>query len=396
MEPRSATSATASRRLARVAFTGKLASMSRREAASIVSELGGRVTSTVSRLTSLLVVGMDGWPLLPDGAVSRKLRRAEQLRGAGGSLAILSEREFLELVGRSERDAQLRKGYPADRIVELAGIDTETLRRWELLGLVRSADGLYDFQDIVSLRCIARLVRNGVSPSVIGRNVRALADVLPGTERPLAQLSIVVADRGTLLAELGECLVDPGGQLHLNFDAPATREEAPVAPSPFDAEGPAAPDAESWLDRGHAWEEQEEHERAAEAYRKALSIQPHFPEAQFNLGNTLRALGRLEAAEERYRTALEQDPELAEAWYNLADVQEEVGRVAEAAASLAEAVRISPTYADAHFNLAACCEQIGRFDDAARHWRAYLGLDPSSEWAAYARQRLAALQPAHG
>ena len=37
----------------------------------------------VSRKTSLLVVGMGGWPLLPDGGVGIKLKPAEELRQRG-------------------------------------------------------------------------------------------------------------------------------------------------------------------------------------------------------------------------------------------------------------------------------------------------------------------------
>src|SRR5215813_11301897 len=66
-------------RQARVTFTGKLASLSRKEACQIVYDGGGEVTPSVSRRTSLVVVGMEGWPLLPDGMISSKLKRAEEL-----------------------------------------------------------------------------------------------------------------------------------------------------------------------------------------------------------------------------------------------------------------------------------------------------------------------------
>ncbi len=64
-------------RFARVAFTGRLAPMSRREAERVVRDARGVPVSGVSRRTSIVVVGMEGWPLLPDATVSRKLQRAE-------------------------------------------------------------------------------------------------------------------------------------------------------------------------------------------------------------------------------------------------------------------------------------------------------------------------------
>src|SRR6185503_19689733 len=107
---------------ARVAFTGKLASMSRQEAHRIVREAGGEPMDGVSRRTSMLVVGMEGWPLLPDGQVSRKLRYAEGLREKGHGVQILSESAFLESAGLEERRPALRKSYSAAEVSQLLKI----------------------------------------------------------------------------------------------------------------------------------------------------------------------------------------------------------------------------------------------------------------------------------
>src|SRR6516162_7463104 len=63
-----------------VAFTGKLASMSRAQAAELVGAYGGQWAPSVTRHTSLLVVGQEGWPLAKDGRLSSKLRKARQLQ----------------------------------------------------------------------------------------------------------------------------------------------------------------------------------------------------------------------------------------------------------------------------------------------------------------------------
>ena len=204
-----------------VVFTGKLASMTRRDAAAIVESAGGRVVTTVSRRTSTVVVGMEGWPLLPDGRVSRSLRRAEEMKERGDAIQIISEAVFLERLGLQERQPRVRKSYPAEQVCQLVGLDPAVLRRWEVMGLVRSHRGLYDFQDIVSLRTLAELIGRGVSPQTIGKSVRGLASVLPDTERPLAQLKLVEAS-GALLAELGDILVAPDGQLLMNFQTSDT------------------------------------------------------------------------------------------------------------------------------------------------------------------------------
>src|SRR5262245_1603075 len=102
--------------LVRVAFTGELASITRKEARDLVHAAGGQTVSTVSKQTTMVVVGMNGWPLQPSGDIPSKLQKAEQLRAAGASLRIASEEEFLEHVGLRERRPQLRKAYSAEQI----------------------------------------------------------------------------------------------------------------------------------------------------------------------------------------------------------------------------------------------------------------------------------------
>ncbi len=387
----------ASLRLASVSFTGKLASMTRQEATGIVQRAGGRVTSGLSRRTTMLVIGVEGWPLLSDGSPTGKLRRAEELNRAGARIAIVAEGAFLECAGLRERRPALRKSFPPAQVCTLLGLELAALRRWEAIGLVQAHDGRFDFQDIVSLRTITELLRGGVAASTIARSVERLASVLPGTERPLAQLKLV-AESGTLLAELGDAMLAPDGQFVIDFDRRATGTDDDGAPPGAVIPLTGAPGtrreertADAWFDQGVTCEEQDAFEEAIEAYRRALALQATFPEAHFNLGNALRAAERPAAAEEHFRMAVAQDPAMAPAWYNLADVLEEQGHLPDAIASLRAAIGIDPTYADAHYNLALCCEAHGDLAAARRHWRSYLKLDPAGDWAQTARSHLAAL-----
>lgn len=378
-------------RAARVAFTGKLASMPRHQAQELVRSASGLPSSTVSRRTSYLVIGMHGWPLADDGSVSTKLKQAERLRARGGRIKIISELAFLELIGLRRRQPEVRKSYPLTQVAEIVGVEAATIERWEYLGLVRSDRGAYDFQDIVSLQAIAALVNRGVTPQRIQRSLADIASFVPGTDRPLAQLKIVESDSGELLRQVGETLVAPDGQQLLNF---TPRPSPPQAPASVSASMPAAAaappaTADELFDRAVWLEEEEQYAQAAEAYRRTIALEPDRSEAYFNLGNTLRMQGRTEGAAEVYRLAVALDPSNELGWYNLADVQEEADRYAEAIASLQRAIEISPTFADAHFNLASCLEQIGRPDEAGTHWHRYLQLDPSSEWAETAREHLA-------
>src|SRR5215472_12495493 len=82
-----------------VAFTGRLACMTRAEAFEIVRHRGGTPSPEVTKRTKLLIVGELGWPLLDDGRPSNKLSRATAL-----GIPIVSERRFLDWIGTPASD----------------------------------------------------------------------------------------------------------------------------------------------------------------------------------------------------------------------------------------------------------------------------------------------------
>ena len=60
-----------------LAFTGRLAAMKRAEAFDLVRKHGGTPSRGLTKKTDALVVGGLGWPLLPDGHVSKSLSYAQ-------------------------------------------------------------------------------------------------------------------------------------------------------------------------------------------------------------------------------------------------------------------------------------------------------------------------------
>lgn len=394
---------------ATIAFTGRLVTLSRADAHARVAAAGGVVVASVTRRTSHLVVGMGGWPLLRDGAVGQKLLRAEQLNSRGANIQILSERRLREAIGL-DPDERIEKTLSAERICELLEIDPPTLARWEQLSLVQSDAGKYDFQDVVALREIIRLVGRGVRPETIAASLHQLARIIPGAQRPLAQLRIVAEHNAELLAEIDGALVDPDGQLRLNFDASAGAgavDPGPAASDPRERAWPRpliapiraparAESARTFFDRGVAAEEEDDLDEAAAHYRRAVELDAGYAEAWFNLGAVLREAGQLAEALAAYERAVACDGRMAEAWYNLADAREQSGHVKGAIEALCHAIEARPDYADAHFNLAHCYETAGERKSAAAEWRAYLRLDPSGPWAELARQRLTLLESRSG
>src|SRR3974390_3225212 len=151
-----------------VAFTGRLACMSRAEAFDVVRQRGGTPTPAVTKRTQVLVVGELGWPLLDDGRPSNKLSLATTL-----GIPIVSERRFLQWIGKSA-SASDQKTYTADQMAALTKMSIGMIRELAQLSLLDERDGRFGFRDLASARQIAKLLNDGVR---LSENIRAVSEI---------------------------------------------------------------------------------------------------------------------------------------------------------------------------------------------------------------------------
>ncbi|MBM4074306.1 MAG: GlcNAc transferase, partial [Planctomycetes bacterium] len=127
----------------RVAFTGTLASMTHRQAMDLVEKHGGTAASHVSHQTTLMVVGEEGWQLEADGRVSMKLEQARQMTERGEPLRIVSESEWLTLLGVEPAERKTHQLYTPAMLSQLLGISVHQIRRWERDGLIRAVKKVF-------------------------------------------------------------------------------------------------------------------------------------------------------------------------------------------------------------------------------------------------------------
>lgn len=90
----------------RVVFTGILHRCSRPDAAQSVVNLGGLPSDNVLKRTDFLVIGDDGFPPGTNDAGSFKIRKAEEWKGKGSKIRILTESEFFGMIDGYESQAQ--------------------------------------------------------------------------------------------------------------------------------------------------------------------------------------------------------------------------------------------------------------------------------------------------
>ena len=87
---------------------------------------------------------------------------------------------------------------------------------------------------------------------------------------------------------------------------------------------------------------------AIDAYNKALSINPNYTDAYYNLGNVLQDQGKLNQAIEAFNEALSIKPDYAEIYYNTAIVKQNLGHPEKAIKACNKALALKPNYADVY------------------------------------------------
>ncbi len=344
-----------------VAFTGRLASMTRSEAFALVEKHGGTPRTGVTKKTAAVVVGELGWPLLADGRPSNCLAKAKAYR-----IPIASERQFLTWVGQTRPDNQT-KAYAREELAALSKVSVELIDQLAMFGLIEPRDGLFGFRDLCSARQVAKLLASGVTLSTITRSLCEIRTWLP--EAGLANLRLYPESADSLLVEFLEGRVTKKGQFVLPIESRSA-------------------DANALFEKAQAAEAAQDWPSAERLYRLIIKTEPKDAAAAFNLGNVLRSQNKHIEAEAAYRISLERDPRFAEAWYNLGGLLDDQRRIPEALRCLQQAVAADPDYADAVFNLALMLQRLERYGDAAAQWKRYLEIDRSSVWAGRAKRAL--------
>lgn len=279
------------------------------------------------------------------------------------------------------------ESYSREELRRILRLSERQLAAWERQGLAGS--GPYNFSDLISLKTIQKLRKNNIPLKKIQRSVLALKRKLNEVEHPLTELKISSDGHRVIVNYRGATMEPDTGQLLFNFETSQLHASvrALKAPPPDAARGKQ--EAEEWFLKGLQLEERPETlPEAIEAYTRAIELNPQAAGAYINLGTIYYNMLRLAEAEKCYRAAIEIDPDYALALFNLANVYDERGEFQDARQYYERALQISPSYGDVHYNLALVYEKLGLRAKAVHHWRAYLRLDPTSPWAAYARQQL--------
>ena len=105
-------------------------------------------------------------------------------------------------------------------------------------------------------------------------------------------------------------------------------------------------------------------QKAADAYKQALSINPAIPELQFNLGAMLYALSEPKKAIHHYEEAIRLNPNFTEAYFNLGTLYQSQSEYSQAINAYEKALTIQPGFYEALANIGTIKQLQGRLDEA--------------------------------
>ena len=371
-----------------VVFTGKLASLGRREACALVESLGGEAADEVTARTTMLVVGSEGFgrgarpdrdAAADDREKSNKLKRAEHVNARSPcQVHILSEEDFCSLGGVPSPESlrqqlysvrEIREFYPAVREDHL-----RYLEKWQFIRPIRrtNADRYYEFPNLPTIKQVSTELEQGVPFRAILRSLVAMRegqlafDFQPGRTSPAHPAKVVALRART---------ANPPPTPNLGLVQPIPVDSQSVLAARYFSEG-------AGLDEGDSGQQ----EQAIAAYRQALVLDSGLVPALVNLANLHYAQDDLVEAQALYERAIGLEPDCFEAYFNLGNIHHDLGRYPDARQCYRSAVELNPDYADTHFYLAVTLEKLGRSHDAKPHWRTYQELAPEGEWVELARE----------
>ncbi len=391
----------------KIALLGKLVGMPKRDAQQLIRQQGGIPVDQPAADTRFVVVGDQQQELLDDllrGKAEDWLNQPARTAVDQGDLKVIGESELWQMLGLVDAETHVQRLYTPGMLANLVGVSATVIRRWQRLGLIKPAREVrrlpyFDFQEVRTARKLSELLAAGISPDLLKRRLAEWSRYLPGVERPLDQLSVIVRGQHLLLRQ-GDGLIDPGGQLWFDFasdESPrsthaqlhaaddGSRQQILPLQDALPADPATAP-PEVLLEMAVELEDEGELASAADLYRSALAAGGPNAEICFTLAETLYRLGDLTAARERYYMAIELDPDYVEARANLGCVLAEMGRPELAVAAFQGALAHHAEYPDARYHLARTLTDLNRLDEAKEHWQAFLHLAPDSPWADEARR----------
>jgi len=126
---------------------------------------------------------------------------------------------------------------------------------------------------------------------------------------------------------------------------------------------------EAHMGMGRVFLQRQDYALAANAFQRAVALDPNNFDGQYQLGLSFQLLGKLEDAVRAYLRALLLRPDSAQANYNLASAYLQLGRADAAMPYAVRSTLLAPDNQQAWANLAAARSLLGEYEQAIEAYR---------------------------
>jgi len=134
---------------------------------------------------------------------------------------------------------------------------------------------------------------------------------------------------------------------------------------------------EAWYNLGNVLFEQGKYEESADAYERSLAGGWSAAALNYNYGNALKLLGRLDEAIQQYRLAIQLDPTHTKAHVNMGNALLDKGDTDAAIEMYREALAIDANHFMAYFNLGGVLMRQKSYAEAIEAFDRALAIDPN-------------------
>jgi len=132
-----------------------------------------------------------------------------------------------------------------------------------------------------------------------------------------------------------------------------------------------------FLEMGTVFQEDGNYPAAADAYLRAIDIDPAFARNYYCMGNLNRAIGRQPEAMDYYNQSIELDPNSADFYNNRGLLHYEMARVPESEADFLKAIELEPANALFMNNLGVLYQCLNRIEEAQGLYEKATEIDPT-------------------
>ncbi len=129
------------------------------------------------------------------------------------------------------------------------------------------------------------------------------------------------------------------------------------------------PNADTFNNLGNVLKDQNNTNKAIEAYKKAIILKPNFAVAYYNIGSTYAEQNKFDQAIIAYKSSICIHPDYAEAYCNLGIAYKNIGKFSQAIKAYKKSISIKSDVSLTHNNMGVALHDLGKFEESIQFFK---------------------------